>query len=131
MKRSASPLQIAAILAAWLLLSSSLSILNVLIGLGIALLLPPLNQRKTNRSNLIAMLRMVPATTVQGLKEGLSLPLQGLESRHDLQDDPWPAWAGRDPLLGFSWLVMVSFTPKTLVLNTSRESVRTHLEKLP
>lgn len=131
MKRSASPLQIAAILAAWLLLSSSLSILNVLIGLGIALLLPPLNQRKTNRSNLIAMLRMVPATTVQGLKEGLSLPLQGLESRPDLQDDPWPAWAGRDPLLRFSWLVMVSFTPKTLVLNTSRESVRTHLEKLP
>ena len=54
MKRSASPLQIAAILATWLLLSSSLSVLNVLIGLALALLLPPLNQRKTNRSNLIA-----------------------------------------------------------------------------
>ena len=131
MKRSASPLQIAAILATWLLLSSSLSVLNVLIGLVLALLLPPLNQRKTNRSNLIAMLRMVPPTTVQGLKEGLSLPLQGLQSRPDVQDDPWPPWAGRDPMLRFSWLVMVSFTPKTLVLNTSRESVRTHLEKLP
>ena len=87
MKRSASPLQIAAILAAWLLLSSSLSVLNVLIGLGIALLLPPLNQRKTNRSNMIAMLRMVPATAVQGLEEGLSRPLQGLRSWPDVQDD--------------------------------------------
>ena len=67
MKRSASPLQIAAILAAWLLLSSSLSVLNVLIGLGVALLMPPLNQRKTNRSNLIAMLRMIPTTTVLSL----------------------------------------------------------------
>ena len=38
MKRSASPLQIAAILAAWLLLSSSLSVLNVLIGLGLSLI---------------------------------------------------------------------------------------------
>ena len=131
MKRSTSPLQIAAILATWLLLSSSLSALNVLIGLGLALLLPPLNQRKTNRSNLIAMLRMVPTTTVQGLKEGLLLPLQGLQSRPNVQDDPWPPWAERDPLLRFIWLVMVSFTPKTLVLKTSRESVRTHQEKLP
>ena len=130
MKRTASPLQIAAILAAWLLLTSSLSTLNVLIGLSIALLLPPLNQRKTNRSNLAAMLRMVPVTTIQGLKEGLSLPLQGLRSRPHVQDDPWPEWTGRDPLLRFSWLVMVSFTPKTLVLKTTSESVRTHLEKV-
>ena len=131
MKRSASPLQIAAILAAWLLLSPSLSVLNVLIGLGVALLMPPLNQRKTNRSNLIAMLRMIPTTTVQGLKEGLLLPFQGLQSRPEVQDDPWPPWAGRDPLLRFSWLVMVCFTPTTLVLKTTRESVRTHLEQLP
>ena len=131
MKRTTSPLQIAATLTAWLLLTASLTTLNVLIGLGIALLLPPITLRNTNRSNLIAMLRMVPPTTVQGLKEGLSLPLQGLQSRPDVQDDPWPPWARRDPLLRFSWLVMVSFTPKTLVLNTSRESVRTHLEKLP
>jgi len=131
MKRSASPLQIAAILAAWLLLSSSLSVLNVLIGLGVALLMPPLNQRKTNRSNLIAMLRMIPTTTVQGLKEGLLLPFQGLQSRPEVQDDPWPPWAGRDPLLRFSWLVMVCFTPTTLVLKTTSESVRTHLEQLP
>ena len=131
MKRTTSPLQITATLTAWLLLTASLTTLNVLIGLGIALLLPPITLRNTNRSNLIAMLRMVPPTTVQGLKEGLSLPLQGLQSRPDVQDDPWPPWARRDPLLRFSWLVMVSFTPKTLVLNTSRESVRTHLEKLP
>ena len=86
MKRSASPLQIAAILATWLLLSSSLSVLNVLIGLALALL-PPLNQRKTNRSNLIAMLRMVPPTTVQGLKEGLSSLPRPAEPA-DVQDDP-------------------------------------------
>ena len=131
MKRTTSPLQITATLTAWLLLTASLTTLNVLIGLGIALLLPPITLRNTNRGNLIAMLRMIPTTTVQGLKEGLLLPFQGLQSRPEVQDDPWPPWAGRDPLLRFSWLVMVCFTPTTLVLKTTRESVRTHLEQLP
>ena len=130
MKRTTSPLQIAATLTAWLLLTASLTTLNVLIGLGIALLLPPLTLRKTNRGNLIAMLRLIPSTTLQGLWEGLTLPLQGLRSRPDVSEDPWPAWAARDPLLRFSWLVMVSFTPKTLVLGTKADTVRTHLEKV-
>ena len=130
MKRTTSPLQIAATLTAWLLLTASLTTLNVLIGLGIALLLPPLTLRKTNRGNLIAMLRLIPSTTLQGLWEGLTLPLQGLRSRPDVSEDPWPAWATRDPLLRFSWLVMVSFTPKTLVLGTKADTVRTHLEKV-
>ena len=130
MKRATSPLQIAATLTAWLLLTASLTTLNVLIGLGIALLLPPLTLRKTNRGNLIAMLRLIPSTTLQGLWEGLTLPLQGLRSRPDVSEDPWPAWAARDPLLRFSWLVMVSFTPKTLVLGTKADTVRTHLEKV-
>ena len=56
MKRTTPPLQIAATLAAWLMLTASLTTLNILIGLGIALLLPPLTLRKTKRSNLIAML---------------------------------------------------------------------------
>ena len=130
MKRTTSPLQIAATLTAWLLLTASLTTLNVLIGLGIALLLPPLTLRKTNRGNLIAMLRLIPSTTLQGLWEGLTLPLQGLRSRPDVSEDPWPDWAARDPLLRFSWLVMVSFTPKTLVLGTKADTVRTHLEKV-
>ena len=130
MKRTTSPLQIAATLAAWLLLTASLTTLNVLIGLGIALLLPPITLRKTNRGNLIAMLRLIPSTTLQGIREGLTLPLQGLRSRPNVSEDPWPHWAQRDPLLRFSWLVMVSFTPRTLVLETKADTVRTHLEKV-
>ena len=130
MKRTTSPLQIAATLAAWLLLTASLTTLNVLIGLGIALLLPPITLRKTNRGNLIAMLRLIPSTTLQGIGEGLTLPFQGLQSRPDVSEDPWPDWAARDPLLRFGWLVMVSFTPKTLVLGTKTDTVRTHLEKV-
>ena len=119
MKRTTTPLQIAGTLVAWLLLTASLSTLNVLIGLGIGLLLPPLTLRKTNRGNLITMLRLIPGTTLQGIREGLTLPLQGLRSRPDISEDPWPQWAQRDPMLRFGWLVMVSFTPKTLVLGTS------------
>ncbi len=130
MKRTTTPLQIAATLAAWLLLTASLTTLNVLIGLGIALLLPPITLRKTNRGNLIAMLRLIPSTTLQGIREGLTLPLQGLRSRPNVSEDPWPHWAQRDPLLRFSWLVMVSFTPRTLVLETKADTVRTHLEKV-
>ena len=130
MKRTTTPLQIAATLAAWLLLTASLTTLNVLIGLGIALLLPPITFRKTNRGNLIAMLRLIPSTTLQGIREGLTLPLQGLRSRPNVSEDPWPHWAQRDPLLRFSWLVMVSFTPRTLVLETKADTVRTHLEKV-
>ena len=130
MKRTTTPLQIAGTLVAWLLLTASLSTLNLLIGLGIGLLLPPLTLRKTNRGNLITMLRLIPGTTLQGIREGLTLPLQGLRSRPDISEDPWPQWAQRDPMLRFSWLVMVSFTPKTLVLGTSADTVRTHLEKV-
>ena len=130
MKRTTTPLQIAATLAAWLLLTASLTTLNVLIGLGIALLLPPITLRKTNRGNLIAMLRLIPSTTLQGIREGLTLPLQVLRSRPNVSEDPWPHWAQRDPLLRFSWLVMVSFTPRTLVLETKADTVRTHLEKV-
>ena len=130
MKRTTTPLQIAATLAAWLLLTASLTTLNVLIGLGIALLLPPITLRKTNRGNLIAMLRLIPSTTLQGIREGLTLPLQGLRSRPNVSEDPWPHWAQRDPLLRFSWLVMVSFTPRTLVLETKADTVRPHLEKV-
>ena len=130
MKRTTTPLQIAATLAAWLLLTASLTTLNVLIGLGIALLLPPITLRKTNRGNLIAMLRLIPSTTLQGIREGLTLPLQGLRSRPNVSEDQWPHWAQRDPLLRFSWLVMVSFTPRTLVLETKADTVRTHLEKV-
>ena len=130
MKRTTTPLQIAATLAAWLLLTASLTTLNVLIGLGIVLLLPPITLRKTNRGNLIAMLRLIPSTTLQGIREGLTLPLQGLRSRPNVSEDPWPHWAQRDPLLRFSWLVMVSFTPRTLVLETKADTVRTHLEKV-
>ena len=93
-------------------------------------LLPPLTLRKTNRGNLITMLRLIPGTTLQGIREGLTLPLQGLRSRPDISEDPWPQWAQRDPMLRFGWLVMVSFTPKTLVLGTSTDTVRTHLEKV-
>ena len=130
MKRTTSPLQISATLTAWLLLTASLTTLNVLIGLGIALLLPPITLRNTNRGNLIAMLRLIPGTTLQAIREGVTLPLQGLRSRPDVIEDPWPHWAARDPLLRFSWLVMVSFTPKTLVLGTTADTVRTHLEKV-
>ena len=130
MKRTTSPLQITATLTAWLLLTASLTTLNVLIGLGIALLLPPITLRNTNRGNLIAMLRLVPGTTLQAIREGVTLPLQGPRSRPDVSEDPWPLWAARDPLLRFSWLVMVSFTPKTLVLGTTADTVRTHLEKV-
>ena len=130
MKRTTSPLQITATLTAWLLLTASLTTLNVLIGLGIALLLPPITLRNTNRNNLIAMLRLIPGTTLQAIREGVTLPLQGLRSRPDVSEDPWPRWAARDPLLRFSWLVMVSFTPKTLVLGTTADTVRTHLEKV-
>ena len=128
-KRTTTPLQIAATLAAWSL-TASLTTLNVLIGLGIALLLPPITLRKTNRGNPIAMLRLIPSTSLQGIREGLTLPLQGLRSRPDVSEDPWPDWAQRDPLLRFSWLVMVSFTPKTLVLETKADTVKTHLEKV-
>lgn len=130
MKRTTTPLQIAATLTAWLLLTASLTTFNVLIGLGIALLLPPVTLRKTNRGNLFAMLRLIPDTTFQGIREGLTLPFQGLRSRPDVSEDPWPDWAQRDPLLRFSWLVMVSFTPKTLVLETKADTVKTHLEKV-
>ena len=116
MKRTTTPLQIAGTLVAWLLLTASLSTLNVLIGLGIRLLLPPLTLRKTNRGNLIAMLRLIPGTTLQGIREGLTLPLQGLRSPPNVSEDPWPHWAQRDPLLRFSWLVMVSFTHEPLSL---------------
>ena len=128
MKRTTTPLQIAATLAAWLLLTASLTSLNILIGLGISLLLPPLTLRKTKRSNLIAMLQLVPSTACQGIREGLTLPLRGLRSRPDVREDPWPLWAKHDPLLRFSWLVMVSFTPKTLVLAANADTVLTHLE---
>ena len=130
MKRTTTPLQIAATLTAWLLLTAGLTTFNVLIGLGIALLLPPVTLRKTNRGNLFAMLRLIPDTTFQGIREGLTLPFQGLRSRPDVSEDPWPDWAQRDPLLRFSWLVMVSFTPKTLVLETKADTVKTHLEKV-
>jgi len=130
LKRTTTPLQIAATLTAWLLLTASLTTFNVLIGLGIALLLPPVTLRKTNRGNLFAMLRLIPDTTFQGIREGLTLPFQGLRSRPDVSEDPWPDWAQRDPLLRFSWLVMVSFTPKTLVLETKADTVKTHLEKV-
>ena len=79
---------------------------------------------------LVAWLLLTPGTTLQGIREGLTLPLQGLRSRPDISEDPWPQWAQRDPMLRFGWLVMVSFTPKTLVLGTSADTVRTHLEKV-
>ena len=132
MTRTASPLQIAAIFTIWLLLTASLTTLNLLIGIGIALLIPPLSARRTDRSNLVAMLFKIPATIIQGICEGIQLPLEGLKDRPTVLDEPWPRWAaGRDPLLRFSWLVMTSFTPRTLVLSTTPDQLRIHLEKQP
>lgn len=132
MTRTASPLQIAAIFSVWLLLTASVTTLNLLIGIGIALLIPPLSARKTDRGNLLAMVMKIPATTIQGIREGLQLPLEGLRARPTVRTEPWPRWAsGRDPILRFSWLVMTAFTPRTLVLSTSRDQLVIHLEKQP
>lgn len=132
MTRTASPLQIAAIFSVWLLLTASVTTLNLLIGIGIALLIPPLSARKTDRTNLLAMVMKIPATTIQGIREGLQLPLEGLRERPTVRTESWPRWAsGRDPILRFSWLVMTAFTPRTLVLSTSRDQLVIHLEKQP
>ena len=122
------PPQIISILIFWILITRSLSAGNLLIGALVAVLMPPISTRRVPIQGIIALLLVTPRTLIQALAEAFSMVSQGFRSRSVIRQEQWPAWTTRDPLLRFSWVVLLALTPRTLVLNSSDESVTLHVE---
>ena len=66
--------------------------------------------------------------SIQAMAEASSMVSQGFRSRSVIRKEPWPAWTTRDPLLQFSWVVLLALTPRTLVLSSSDEGITLHVE---
>jgi|AACY02.2.fsa_nt_gi multisubunit Na+/H+ antiporter MnhE subunit len=122
------PPQILSILIFWILITRSLSPGNLLIGGLVAVLMPPISTRRVPIQGIIALLIATPRTLLQAMAEASSMVSQGFRSRSVIRKEPWPAWTTRDPLLQFSWVVLLALTPRTLVLSSSDEGITLHVE---
>ena len=122
------PPQILSILIFWILITRSLSAGNLLIGALVAVLMPPISTRRVPIGGIIALLLVTPRTLIQALTEAFSMVSQGFRSRSLIQQEQWPQWTRRDPLLQFSWVVLLALTPRTLVLSSDNDNVTLHVE---
>ena len=123
------PAQILSILIFWILITRSLSVGNLLIGGLVAILLPPISTRRVPISGIVALLLATPKTLIQALAEAFSMLSQGFRSHSVIQQQQWPSWTTRNPLLQFSWVVLLALTPRTLVLSSgSDDGITLHVE---
>ena len=115
MKLSIAPLGFISKLAIWLLLTADLSVLNVLIGVGISVVLPDLSQafhRGQARTWVMGMwkvIRAIPVAYAEGF-EMLFFP-------HKVNSVVVQDASGFSPATLFLDIFLITFTPKTIVLN--------------
>lgn len=105
-------------LVIWFLLTANLSLTNIIIGVGVALILPG---RLKTPGALKDWLRALGETLVaipQAYKEAIEIMLRPHE-REDIVLERVPP--RRTPALIFLDIFLITFTPKTIVLNYREE----------
>jgi multicomponent Na+:H+ antiporter subunit E len=123
-------LVVAARLGVWILLSGDVQIRNVLLGLLIAVLLPGLPRASLPLAALLGQLIALPGSLVDAYRQAFAMVMEGYGQRLRRWDMPLPPSA-RHPLIGFLWLLRVTLTPRTVVLEARADQLRIHQSDPP
>lgn len=105
-------------LTIWFLLTSDLSIVNIIIGVSIALLLPQSKPEKQSMRQWINLLGKLLMAIPQGYKEAIEIMIfphayEGLTVQRVQQN--------RSKYLIFLDIFIITFTPKTIVLKYNKK----------
>lgn len=101
-------------LAIWFLLTANLSPANIVIGVAIALVLPRKATSRERLSDLLRALAKVILAIPQAYKEAIELMLYPYTEEEIVLER---VRSGRSPGLVFLDIFLITFTPKTTVLN--------------
>lgn len=101
-------------LTIWFLLTANLSLTNILIGVGIALLLPRSSVAKTRLRDLLWGLGKIIVAIPQAYGEAVQLILQPHTEEEIVMER---VQGRRSPGQVFLDIFLITFTPKTTVLN--------------
>jgi len=101
-------------LVIWFLLTANLSLINILIGVTIALLLPRSSVTKTRLRDLLWGLGKIIVAIPQAYGEAVQLILQPHTEEEIVMER---VQGRRSPGLVFLDIFLITFTPKTTVLN--------------
>lgn len=100
-------------LVIWFLLTANFSVANILIGISIALLLPRTSTSHTHLKELFGALSKIIVAIPQAYKEAIQLIFQP----HTEEEIVMQRVQGRrSPGLIFLDILLITFTPKTIVL---------------
>ena len=105
-------------LVIWFLLTANLSVANILIGVTVALLLPRTATSHTRLKELFWALGKIIVAIPQAYKEAIQLILQPHTEEEIIVQR---AQGRRSPGLVFLDIFLITFTPKTIVLNYHEE----------
>ncbi|TVQ44116.1 MAG: cation:proton antiporter [Gloeocapsa sp. DLM2.Bin57] len=108
-----NPLNLVLRLAIWFLLTSDLSLVNIVIGVTIALILPQGRVQKETLKEWIDILVKIVAAIPIAYKEAIEIIFRPHNREEILRERVKPA---RTPGLIFLDIFLITFTPKTIVV---------------
>lgn len=101
-------------LTIWFLLTANLSPTNIIIGIAIALILPRSSTSKENLRDLLGGLWKIVLAIPQAYQEAIELILRPHTQEEIILEK---VESGRSPGMIFLDIFLITFTPKTTVLN--------------
>ena len=114
----------------WLLLTGQFTVENILIGLIISMALPPITKRSLQLKPLLALILNSPRVLAKAYSEAFTLILNGYQDRPSKESVKIPSEFRKNQLLSFLWIVLLTITPRSIVVNETTEEIMVQSQRM-
>ena len=114
----------------WLLLTGQFTVENILIGLIISMALPPITKRSLQLKPLLALILNSPIVLAKAYSEAFTLILNGYQDRPSKESVTIPSEFRKNQLLSFLWIVLLTITPRSIVVNETTEEIMVQTQRI-
>ena len=114
----------------WLLLTGQFTVENILIGLIISMALPPITKRSLQLKPLLALILNSPIVLAKAYSEAFTLILNGYQDRPSKESVTIPSEFRKNQLLSFLWIVLLTITPRSIVVNETTEEIMVQSQRM-
>ena len=114
----------------WLLLTGQFTVENILIGLIISMALPPITKRSLQLKPLLALILNSPRVLAKAYSEAFTLILNGYQDRPSKESVTIPSEFRKNQLLSFLWIVLLTITPRSIVVNETTEEIMVQSQRM-